>query len=87
MFFEDLANKLLEKNKHKVIPVTEDGTYGKKGFVTDILEELLKENSFDAIHTCGPEILLYKPVTLAISNQITLQARLHSLMKCALTIS
>ena len=38
-FFEDLANKILEKNKHKVIVVTEDGSYGKKGFVTDVLEE------------------------------------------------
>nr|AIE94868.1 hypothetical protein [uncultured marine thaumarchaeote AD1000_54_E04] len=25
-----MANKLLENNKHQVIVVTEDGTYGKK---------------------------------------------------------
>ena len=86
MFFEDLANKLLEKNKHKVIPVTEDGTYGKKGFVTDILEELLEENSFDAIYTCGPELMMYKAVKLAMSNQIFVQASLERMMKCGIGI-
>jgi len=65
VFFEDLANKLLEKNKHQVIVVTEDGTYGKKGFVTDVLEELLGQNSFDAVYTCGPELMMYKTVNLA----------------------
>ena len=45
VFFEDLASKLLDNNKHRIIVVTEDGTYGKKGFVTDILEELLEQKS------------------------------------------
>ena len=67
-------------------PVTEDGTYGKKGFVTDIVEELLDENSFDAIYTCGPEIMMYKTVNLAISNQITVQASLERMMKCGIGI-
>ena len=86
IFFEDLANKLLEKNEHQVIPVTEDGTYGKKGFVTDILEELLEKNSFDAVYTCGPELMMYKTVKLAVSNQIFVQASLERMMKCGLGI-
>ncbi len=53
VFFEDLANKILEKNKHQVIVVTEDGTYGKKGFVTDVLEELFEENSLERMMKCG----------------------------------
>jgi len=86
IFFEDLANKLLEKNEHKVIPVTEDGTYGKKGFVTDILEELLEKSSFDAVYTCGPELMMYKTVKLATSNQIFVQASLERMMKCGVGI-
>ena len=82
IFFEDLANKLLEKNKHQVIPVTEDGTYGKKGFVTDALEELIEKSSFDAVYTCGPELMMYKTVKLALSNQIFVQASLERMMKC-----
>ena len=82
IFFEDLANKLLEKNEHQVIPVTEDGTYGIKGFVTDALEELLEKSSFDAVYTCGPELMMYKTVKLALSNQIFVQASLERMMKC-----
>ena len=29
VFFEDMANKLLENNKHQVIVVTEDGKIGR----------------------------------------------------------
>ena len=86
IFFEDLANKLLEKNEHQVIPVTEDGTYGKKGFVTDALEELLEKSSFDAVYTCGPELMMYKTVKLALSNQIFVQASLERMMKCGVGI-
>jgi len=86
VFFEDMANKLLEKNKHQIIVVTEDGTYGKKGFVTDVLEELLVQNSFDAVYTCGPELMMYKTVNLARSNQIFVQASLERMMKCGIGI-
>ena len=86
IFFEDIANKLLEKNKHQIISVTEDGTYGKKGFVTDVLEELLEDNSFDAVYTCGPELMMQKTVKFAISNQIFVQASLERMMKCGVGI-
>src|SRR6476620_9299377 len=46
VFFESLANKLLEGIKHQVIVVTEDGSYGEKGLVTDIMEKLFKSNKF-----------------------------------------
>ena len=85
-FFEDLANKILEKNKHQVIVVTEDGTYGKKGFVTDVLEELIGESNFDAVYTCGPELMMYKTVNLARANKIFVQASLERMMKCGIGI-
>ena len=51
VFFEETAKKLLEKNEHEIIAVTEDGSYGEKGYVTDVLEILLEKNSYDAIYT------------------------------------
>ena len=66
--------------------MTEDGTYGKKGFVTDVLEELLEQNSFDAVYTCGPELMMYKTVNLARSNEIFVQASLERMMKCGVGI-
>ena len=86
IFFEDLSNKLLEKNQHDVVCVTEDGTYGKKGFVTDVLEDMLNQNNYDAIYTCGPELMMYKIVKLAKSKNIFVQASLERMMKCGVGI-
>ena len=33
---------------------TDDGSYGKKGFTTDILAELLKKDKFDLVYAVGP---------------------------------
>lgn len=86
VFFEDLAKKVLSKNKHRVIVATEDGSYGQKGFVTDILEKLVENEKFDAIYTCGPEIMMYKVVQLANKKGIFVQASLERMMKCGLGI-
>ena len=70
----------------KVIPVTEDGSYGAKGYVTDVLEKLLEENKYDAIYTCGPELMMYKVVKLANEKGIFVQASLERMMKCGVGI-
>ncbi len=86
VFFEKLANRILAKNKHQVIPCTEDGSYGEKGFVTDVLERLVQTTKFDAIYTCGPEIMMHKIVQLANSKGIFVQASLERMMKCGIGI-
>ncbi|MEW6043430.1 MAG: dihydroorotate dehydrogenase electron transfer subunit [Thermoproteota archaeon] len=86
VFFEDLANRVLSKNKHRVIIATEDGSYGELGFVTDILEKLVQNEKFDAIYTCGPEIMMHKVVQLANSKGIFVQASLERMMKCGIGI-
>ena len=69
-----------------VIPVTEDGSHGEKGYVTDVLEKLLEENKYDAIYTCGPELMMYKVVKLANEKGIFVQASLERMMKCGIGI-
>lgn len=86
VFFENLANELLAKNNHKVIVVTEDGTHGKKGLVTQIMEDLLQTSIFDAVYTCGPELMMYKVVQLATTKGIFVQASLERMMKCGIGI-
>ena len=86
VFFEETAKKLLVKNSHEIIPVTEDGSYGEKGYVTDVLEKLLEENKYDAIYTCGPELMMYKVVKLANEKGIFVQASLERMMKCGVGI-
>jgi len=86
VFFEKLANQLLEHNKHQVIVVTEDGTYGKPGLVTDEMEKLLSEKKFDAVYTCGPEKMMHKVVQLASAKKTRVQASLERMMKCGMGI-
>ena len=86
VFFEDLANNLLENNSHKVLVSTDDGSYGEKGFVTDLVEKLVSETHFDGVYTCGPEIMMYKTVQSAHSKGIFVQASLERMMKCGVGI-
>ena len=72
--FMELIEKYMDAN---VIPVTEDGSYGEKGYVTDVLEKLLEENTYDAIYTCGPELMMHKTVKLANEKEIFVQASLE----------
>ena len=87
VFFEKVAKELTPRDSYvKVISVTEDGSYGEKGYVTDILEKLLEENEYDAIYTCGPELMMYKVVKLANEKGIFVQASLERMMKCGVGI-
>ena len=87
VFFEDIANKMVKhQESYEIIPVTEDGSYGEKGYVTDVLEKLLEENTYDAIYTCGPELMMYKVVKLANEKGIFVQASLERMMKCGVGI-
>ena len=93
VFFEETAKEMLRSNfnhdrylNSKIIPVTEDGSYGEKGYVTDVLETLLENNSYDAIYTCGPELMMYKTVQMAQKKGIFVQASLERMMKCGVGI-
>jgi len=93
VFFEETAKEMLRTNFNRdgylnseIIPVTEDGSYGEKGYVTDILEKLLEENTYDAIYTCGPELMMYKTVQMANKKGIFVQASLERMMKCGVGI-
>lgn len=86
VFFEGLAGDLLEKNTHRVIVATDDGSYGEKGLVTDIAEKLVDEQHFDGVYTCGPEKMMYKTVRAAHSKGLFVQASLERMMKCGVGI-
>lgn len=44
---------------------TDDGSYGRKGFTTDILAGLLEKNKYDLIYTVGPIPMMQKVSSLA----------------------
>ncbi len=63
---------------------TEDGSIGKKCVVTDPVEELINNENFDLIATCGPEVMMKKVLELADARNIQIQASLERKMKCGL---
>ena len=46
------------------------------------VEELLKENKFDLIYTCGPEIMMKGIIKLSLENNIKCFASLERRMAC-----
>lgn len=63
---------------------TDDGTNGYHGFVTDLAKELLEQNRYDQVYTCGPEIMMTKIVEAC--KDIPCQASLERHMKCGIGI-
>lgn len=63
---------------------TDDGSRGKKCFVTDTIDEILSQDSIDLIITCGPEVMMKKVLDIAESKNIEVQASLERKMKCGI---
>ncbi len=67
---------------------TDDGTYGYKGFVTSLLEKMLREDKrlkssrLAAIYACGPRDMMKKVSLIAHRNQCTCQVSLEEYMPC-----
>ncbi len=62
---------------------TDDGTAGTPGFVTVVAQRLLAEGAFDAIWTCGPEVMMRKVAELALAYGIPGYGSVERHMKCA----
>lgn len=65
-----------------VIISTDDGTMGNKGFVTDVMKELLEKNSFDIICACGPTPMLKAVAGLAKKYSLKCFVSLEERMGC-----
>ena len=44
----------MSRVSNKLYITTDDGSYGQQGFVTDVLEELIKKDSYDLVIAIGP---------------------------------
>ncbi len=85
VFLDNLKN-LSESGKIEVIFATEDGSYGAKGLATELAENILRCEKFDAIYACGPEKMIRKAYELAILYSTDFQASLERYMRCAIGI-
>ncbi|MBW2975449.1 sulfide/dihydroorotate dehydrogenase-like FAD/NAD-binding protein [Candidatus Woesearchaeota archaeon] len=75
LFWEDHFRPLCEE----VLITTEDGSRGKKGFVTDALKELMQRKKIDLVIAIGPPIMM-KVISDMTRNRIKTIVSLNPIM-------
>ena len=65
---------------------TDDGSFGEKGYNTQVLERLLKEGKVDKVYSCGPELMEKKVVEICLENKIPCETSIERYMKCGFGI-
>lgn len=78
----DKENVIFGDRFPKALITTDDGSLGRKGYATEILEELLKEKKIGMVYTCGPEMMMKKVVELCGKYNVECEASLERYMKC-----
>ncbi len=68
----------------RVEVATDDGTRGRKGFVTALLEDALREDPAAEVLTCGPTPMLEAVAAIARRTGTPCQISLENRMGCAL---
>ncbi len=81
---ELLFRHRFEEMGARVEVATDDGSEGTKGFVTSVAERLLTAERFDAVWTCGPEIMMQKVAVAAGALGVPVFCSVERHMKCAL---
>lgn len=61
---------------------TDDGSVGRKGFITDILKEDLESKTYDAIFACGPKPMLKALKNVTKDTQIPVYVSMEERMGC-----
>ncbi len=63
---------------------TDDGSAGRRGFVTALLPELLAAGGYDCVYTCGPDVMMRGVAKLAAAHGVPCQVSLEKRMACGL---
>jgi len=78
----------LKRYKNKNINITtDDGSFGRKGFTTQVLEEILSKNKkIKIVQTCGPEIMMKKILDTCNNHKVECEASVERYMSCGFGI-
>ena len=61
---------------------SDDGSIGTKGRVDTKLKEVLKNEKFDLVYTCGPEKMMEAVGRISEENDVECQVSLEARMAC-----
>ena len=72
--------------KIKTYYATNDGSFGFKGFNTELFEELLGREKIDRVMTCGPELMMKRVLDICVAHKIPCEVSIERYMKCGIGI-
>ncbi len=76
--------KRFETAGHPAACSTDDGSFGFKGFVTGLLEDVLDRDRPDLIFACGPDLMMKVIAERALAMGIPAEFSLESTMGCGI---
>ncbi|MCF7921959.1 MAG: dihydroorotate dehydrogenase electron transfer subunit [Candidatus Marinimicrobia bacterium] len=71
---------------HESYIATDDGSRGTKGTSVDVMENILRKETFDQIYISGPEKMMKAAVAVAKKHQLPYEVNLERYMKCGVGI-
>lgn len=77
-----ILKKDFEQAAGRVMLCTDDGTAGRKGYVSEALAERLAEGDVDMIAACGPHAMLKAVIALAEQYKVPCEVSLEERMGC-----
>jgi dihydroorotate dehydrogenase electron transfer subunit len=86
VLFEKITGRIIQGTNSSLLVCTDDGSYGIKGTTVSIMDKLVRNDFFDCVYTCGPELMMKGVVDLSNRYSIPVQASLERYMKCGIGI-
>lgn len=81
-----LFGKRMEEAGAHALFATDDGSFGVKGYATDILSKLLSEKKLAKVFTCGPEIMMKKAIAACDAAGVPIEISMERYMKCGIGV-
>lgn len=75
-----ICEKEIKEFCDKVYVTTDDGSYGQKGFVTDVLKKLLEREEYDMVFAIGPVVMMKMVSEYTRPKKIKTLVSLNSIM-------
>ena len=75
-----ILEKELKESSSQLLVATDDGSYGRKGFTTDILKELLSKDKFSLVYAVGPIPMMEKVALVTKEYNVKTLVSLNALM-------
>jgi len=70
----------LKDTSDQIYIMTDDGSYGRKGFTTDMLKELLNKDKYDLVYSVGPIPMMKMVAGISQEYQVKTLVSLNALM-------